>query len=123
MLKVTSVALGLLTLLSLAPAAQAVPLIIGGDRNSQPQIKVIVNPQSNTTERRDDDRYRQYPEHRHGRDRYREEQERYRQIQARKREARERWEAAHRRRDSDDYRYKDNDRREDRERYEHYERR
>jgi hypothetical protein len=124
MFKPTTFALGLLTIISLAPSAQAAPLFDRGhdnyptpvqrsvgDRNSQPEIKVIVNPQSRPEVRpeiRRDDRY----ENRRGDEyRYRQEAERHRQIEiAREREIRERiareraereararWEASHRR--------------------------
>lgn len=113
MLKITSVAVGLLTLLSLSPAAQAFPISIGGG-NSQPQIKVILNPQTQIADRWDDNyRYRQ-PERRDNNYRYRQEQERYRLIEARNREARNRWESAHRRQESNNDRYKHDDRRYDR---------
>jgi hypothetical protein len=120
MFKPTTFALGLLTLISLAPSAQAAPLFDRGrdnyptpvqrpvgDRNSQPEIKVIVNPQSRPEVRpeiRRDDRY----ENRRGDEyRYRQEAERRREIDRRReveiareraeREAHARWEASHRR--------------------------
>jgi hypothetical protein len=85
MLKLTSLALGLLTLISIVPSAQAFPIVIGDTRNSQPEVKVIINPQVRTESRRDD-KYN-----------YRLDAERRRQIEiAREREARARWEAKHR---------------------------
>jgi hypothetical protein len=64
MLKLTSFALSALALISMVPAAQAAPIfnkeVFDRDRNSQPAIKVIVNPQSKNQDRhddRDDDRY------------------------------------------------------------------
>ncbi len=96
MFKPTTFALSLLTLISLASSAQAAPLFDRGydnyptrgqrtigDRNLQPEIKVIVNPQS-----RPNDRY----ENRQGDEyRYRQEAERRRQLEiARERETRER---------------------------------
>ncbi len=111
MLKITSFALGLLTLISLAPSAQAFPISGGNDRNSQPEIKVIVNPQGKTESRRDND----YS--------YRVDSDRRRQLElAREREARSRWEAAHRHHHGyysyrsnhgDNYEYKNNGHRED----------
>lgn len=113
MFKPTTFVLGLLTLISLAPSAQAAPLFDRGhdnyptpiqrpvgDRNSQPEIKVIVNPQSRPESRYENRRGDEY--------RYRQEAERRRQIEivrereireriAREREARARWEARHRR--------------------------
>jgi hypothetical protein len=104
MFKPTTFVLGLLTLISLAPSAQAAPLFDRGhdnyptpvqrpigDRNSQPEIKVIVNPQSRPEVRpeiRHGDRY----ENRRGDEyRYRQEAERRRHIEiAREREIRER---------------------------------
>jgi hypothetical protein len=104
MFKPTTFALGLLTIISLAPSAQAAPLFDRGhdnyptpvqrsvgDRNSQPEIKVIVNPQSRPEVRpeiRRDDRY----ENRRGDEyRYRQEAERRRHMEiAREREIRER---------------------------------
>jgi hypothetical protein len=135
MFKPTTFVLGLLTLIALAPSAQAAPLFDRGhdtypttaqrpvgDRNSQPEIKVIVNPQSRPEVRpeirhedRRDDRY----ENRRGDEyRYRQEAERRREIDRRReieivrereireriareraeREAHARWEAAHHRR-------------------------
>jgi hypothetical protein len=53
MLKFTSIALGLLTLVSIVPSAQAFPIVIGDTRNSQPEVKVIINPQTKTESHRD----------------------------------------------------------------------
>ncbi len=53
MLKLTSFALGLLTLVSIVPSAQAFPIVIGDTRNSQPEVKVIINPQAKTESHRD----------------------------------------------------------------------
>jgi hypothetical protein len=130
MFKPTTFALGLLTLISLAPSAQAASIFdrghdnyptpvqrTVGDRNSQPEIKVIVNPQSRPEIRREDRyenrrgdeyRYRQEAERRRqmeiGREReIRERIAREREIRERiareraEREARARWEAKHRR--------------------------
>jgi hypothetical protein len=96
MLKLTSLALGLLTLISIAPSAQAFPIVIGDTRNSQPEVKVIINPQVKTESRRDND-YRT-ESRRDDKYNYRFNAERRRQIEiAREREARERWEARQRR--------------------------
>jgi hypothetical protein len=54
MLKLTSLALTLLTLVSIAPAAQAGLIFKGDSYNSQPAIKVIVNPQSRNQQRDED---------------------------------------------------------------------
>jgi hypothetical protein len=54
MLKLTSVALSLLTLVSIVPSAQAGLIFKGDSYNSQPTIKVIVNPQAKN-QRRDED--------------------------------------------------------------------
>jgi hypothetical protein len=128
MFKPTTFALGLLTIISLAPSAQAAPLFDRGhdnyptpvqrpvgDRNSQPEIKVIVNPQSRPevrSEIRHEDRREDRYENRRGDEyRYRQEAERRRHMEiAREREIRERiarerdereararWEASHRR--------------------------
>jgi hypothetical protein len=112
MLNLKTFTIGLLTLISLAPSAQAAPLFDRGrdsyptpvqrpvgDRNSQPEIKVIVNPQSRP-EVRPEIRYEDRYENRRGDEyRYRQEvarrrhmeMERVRQIEiAREREIRER---------------------------------
>jgi hypothetical protein len=95
MLKLTSLALGLLTLISIVPSAQAFPVVIGDTRNSQPEVKVIINPQVKTENRRDDYRTESRRDNNYN---YRLDAERRRQIEiAREREARERWEAKHRR--------------------------
>jgi hypothetical protein len=124
MFKPTTFALGLLTLISLAPSAQAAPLFDRGhdtyptsgqrqvdNRNSQPEIKVIVNPQSRPEVRPEIRREDRYENRRGDEYRYRQEAERRRHMEiAREREMRERiareraereararWEAAHRR--------------------------
>jgi hypothetical protein len=116
MFKPTTFALGLLTLISLAPSAQAAPLFDRGhdnyptpvqrpvgDRNSQPEIKVIVNPQSRTEVRPEIRREDRYENRRGDEYRYRQEADRRRQMEIarereiREREARARWEYAHRR--------------------------
>lgn len=126
MFKLKTFALGLLTLISLAPSAQATPLFDRGrdnyptpvqrpviNRNAQPEIKVIVNPQSRLesryeNRRGDEYRYRQEVERRRqfeiAREReIRERIAREREIRERiareqaEREARARWEAKHRR--------------------------
>jgi hypothetical protein len=124
MFKPTTFALGLLTLISLAPSAQAAPLFDRGhdnyptpvqrpvgDRNSQPEIKVIVNPQSRPEVRPESRREDRYENRRGDEYRYRQEADRRRQMEiAREREIRERiareraereararWEASHRR--------------------------
>jgi hypothetical protein len=60
MLKLTSFALGLLTLVSIVPSAQAAPIFIGDNRNSQPEVKVIINPQTKTQERYEERRNTTY---------------------------------------------------------------
>jgi hypothetical protein len=63
MLKLTSVALSLLALVSIVPSAQAGLIFNGDNHNSQPQIKVIINPQTKTQDRYDskyDDKYDNY---------------------------------------------------------------
>ncbi len=97
MLKLTSLALGLLTVISIAPASQAIPLDVSilavqhpaGDRHSQ--VVLSVNPET-----------RREPEHYQSREtgyRYRQEAERRRQLElAREREAQERLAAERRRR-------------------------
>jgi hypothetical protein len=63
MLKLTSVALSLLALVSIVPSAQAGLIFSGDNRNSQPEIKVIINPQAKTQDRYDnkyDDKYDNY---------------------------------------------------------------
>jgi hypothetical protein len=124
MFKPTTFALGLLTLISLAPSAQAASIFDRGhdnyptpvqrpvgDRNSQPEIKVIVNPQSRPEVRPEIRREDRYENRRGDEYRYRQEAERRRHMEiAREREIRERiarereereararWEAAHRR--------------------------
>jgi hypothetical protein len=132
MFKPTTFVLGLLTLISLAPSAQAAPLFDRGrdtyptpvqrpveNRNSQPEIKVIVNPQSRP-EVRPEIRYEDRYENRRGDEyRYRQEADRRRQMEIERvrqieiarereireriareraeREARARWEASRRR--------------------------
>jgi hypothetical protein len=124
MLKPTTFALGLLTLISLVPSAQAAPTFDRGrdnyptpvqrpvgDRNPQPEIKVIVNPQSRPEVRpeirREDRREDRYENRRGNEYRYRQEVARRRQMEivrereireriAREREARARWEASRR---------------------------
>jgi hypothetical protein len=91
MLKLTTLALGLLTLISLAPSAQAAPLFdrghdnyptpvqrTVGDRNSQPEIKVIVNPQSRPEVRPENRREERYENRRGDEYRYRQEADRSR---------------------------------------------
>jgi hypothetical protein len=64
MLKLTSVALSLLALVSIAPAAQAGLIFKADSHNSQPQIKVIINPQTKTEDRHDSkyNNYKNYQE-------------------------------------------------------------
>jgi hypothetical protein len=124
MIKPKTFVLGLLTLISLVPSAQAAPTFDRGrdnyptpvqrpisDRNSQPEIKVIVNPQSRPEVRpeiRREDRYenrrgdeysyRQEAERRHHIEIAREREIRERIARERdEREARARWEASRRR--------------------------
>jgi hypothetical protein len=114
MLKLTSAALGFLTLISIVPSVQAAPLFdrpndspapnvraIFGTRASQPEIKVIVNPQARPEIHPAiyrDDRFNNRYDRRESEYRYRQELARRREREIeREREARARWEAAHRR--------------------------
>jgi septal ring factor EnvC (AmiA/AmiB activator) len=86
MLKFTSLAIGLLTLISIVPSAQAFPILDRSNPNSA-QINVNINPQVRSEDRRERDGYR-----------YRREIEHRERKLARERAARARWEAAQYRR-------------------------
>ena len=93
MLKLTSLAIGLLTAISIVPSAQAIPVIGHGstnyhNNNLYPQVIVTVNPQYQA-------RPAQY-KYWSPAQRQRWEANRRRELElVREREARARWEAAH----------------------------